>query len=352
MSMTNLGGEYRAGIYETFDNNAVSRFVNNMMSSMDPYLTSRQLTELHNLLQKVIRNYSISSDETLYEDIDYVELNNNLINTFLDDKKLAGLSVKSLRFYEDSIRYVLKFLDKGLDSITSEDLRTYFNYLLEEKHTSKVTIDNYRRVLNSFYNHCVANGLLYRNPLLKIGSIKKTRKIKMPFTTQEIILMRENLRTLREKAIFELLLSSGMRVGELVNLNRKDLDMNNHSVIVTGKGDKQRETFFNELAKISIQRYLDSRNDNNPALFVTYNYPHNRLGASGVETNIRNIGKRVGTHAHPHKFRRHFATSMIRKGATIEQVQQYLGHAEIETTKMYVVSDDDEIRYNHKRYVN
>ena len=352
MNMTNIGGEYRAGVYDTFDNNATSRFVNNMLSSMDQYLTSRQLTELHNVLQEVIRNYSISTDRILYNDIDYVELNNELINTFLEDKRLAGLSEKSLEFYKNSIDYVLRYIDKGLDSITSEDIREYFSYLLEERHTSKVTIDNYRRVLNSFYNHCVANGLLYRNPLLKIGSIKKVKKIKMPFTTREIILMREHLINLREKAIFELLLSSGMRVGELVRLNRNDLDMNNCSVIVTGKGDKQRETFFNELAKISIQRYLDSRTDDNPALFVTHNKPYNRIGVSGVEIQIRNIGRRAGTHAHPHKFRRHFATSMIRKGATIEQVQQYLGHAEIETTKMYVVSDESEIQYNHKRYVN
>ena len=186
------------------------------------------------------------------------------------------------------------------------------------------TVDNYRRILNAFYGYCVTNGLLYKNPILKINAIKKVKKIKQAFSYEEIIYLRENLTTLRDKAIFELLLSSGMRVGELVQLNHKDLNMNECTVIVHGKGDKEREVFFNELAKVSINRYLESRVDTNPALFKV----------------------------HPHRFRRHFATSMIRKGVHIEQVQQLLGHAEIETTKMYIVTDEDEIAYNHKRYVN
>ena len=144
-----------------------------------------------------------------------------------------------------------------------------------------------------------------------------------------------------------------MRVGELVSLNHKDLNMTERTVIVHGKGDKEREVFFNELAKVSINRYLESRDDTNPALFVTINRPHNRLGVTGVETMLRNVGKRAGVNkVHPHRFRRHFATSMIHKGMHIEQVQKLLGHAEIATTQMYIVNDDDEIKYNHKRYVN
>ena len=350
---SNIGGVYKNTVYADIDNNAVTLFVNNILHDMDPYLTSRQLTELSTVLQKVISEYSISSDEKLYDDIPYNELNEKLLNTFLEDKRLAGLSEKTLTQYEDSIKRILDFIGKGADTITADDIRCFMDYQLEERKSSMITIDNYRRYLNSFYGYCVNNGLLYKNPLLKINRVKKVRKVKQAFTPTEIIYLRENINNLRDKAIFELLLSSGMRVGELVKLNHKDLDMNNCTVIVHGKGDKEREVFFNELAKVSIQRYLDSRTDTNPALFTTLNSPFNRVGISGVETMLRNLGKKAGvTKVHPHRFRRHFATSLIHKGVHIEQVQQLLGHAEIETTQEYIVSDEDEIAYNHKRYVN
>ena len=353
LEINNLGGEFKSDLYDLSDTSAVTRFVNNILNEMEHVLTSRQLTELHNILQKTIRDYSISSDDKIYSDINYKELNNTLLNQFIEDKELAGLSEHSLYLYRYSLEYTVEILDKGFDSITHDDIYEFFNHLIEVNQSSMTTVDNYRRILNSFYNYCVTNGLLYKNPILKINAIKKVKKVKQPFSHEEIIFLRENLANLRDKAIFELLLSSGMRVGELVQLNHKDLNMNECTVIVHGKGNKEREVFFNELTKISILRYLESRNDINPALFVSLHYPYNRLGISGVETMLRNLGKRAGvTKVHPHKFRRTFATKLIHKGAHIEQVQQLLGHAEIETTQMYIVEDEDEIQYNHKRYVN
>ena len=353
LDINNLGGEFKSDLYKLSDNNAVTRFVNNVLNDMDPILTSRQLTELHNVLQNTIQNYSISSEDKLYKDIDYHEVNDYLLKQFLEGKRLAGLSERTLEAYKGYLTYVINHLKKGFDSLTHEDIQDFFSFLIEVNHSSMVSVDNYRRVLNSFYNYCVNNGLLYKNPVLKIGAIKKVKKVKQAFSYEEIIYLRENLRNLRDKAIFELLLSSGMRVGELVSLNHKDLNMTERTVIVHGKGDKEREVFFNELAKVSINRYLESRDDTNPALFVTINRPHTRLGVTGVETMLRNVGKRAGVNkVHPHRFRRHFATSMIHKGVHIEQVQKLLGHAEIATTQMYIVNDDDEIKYNHKRYVN
>lgn len=349
----NIGGAYKSELYNEFDNNAVTQFVNAVLSDMNGILNSRQLTQLHNTLQKAIKDYSISSDEKLYVDIDYKELNEKLLNQFLEDKRLQGLSEKTLNQYKDVINYVLKYIKKGLDSITTEDLRRFFDYKLVNDNVSMATLDNYRRFLNSFYNHCTKNGLLYKNPLIKIESMKRVRKIKQAFSNEEIFYLRENLTTLRDKAIFELLLSSGMRVGELVKLNRDSLDFNNHSVIVHGKGDKERETFFNDVAKITVQRYLESRTDDNPALFVSLHKPNNRLGVGAVEGMLRKTGEKAGVNkVHPHRFRRHFATTLINKGVQIEQVQQLLGHADIKTTQMYIVNDDDEIKYNHKRYVN
>ena len=353
LNVDNLGGAYKSELFNETDNAATSLFVNNVLSDMNPILTSRQLTSLHTTLLETMNNYSISLDGELYDDMDYNELNQDLLTRFLEAKKLQGLSEKTLEQYELNINYVLDWLKKGVDSITVEDIREFMDYKLVNDMVSYTTLDNYRRYLNTFYNYCVNQGLLYKNPVLKMEAIKKERKIKQPFSNEEIIYLRENLHNLRDKAIFELLLSSGMRVGELVRLDYKDLNMGDCSVIVRGKGNKEREVYFNDLAKVCIQRYLESRNDNNPALFVTLSNPHNRLGITGVETMLRNVGKRAGVNkVHPHRFRRHMATTLLNKGVQIEQIQQILGHAEIETTKLYVVTDDEEIQYNHKRYVN
>jgi len=353
INIDNFGGELKSQLYELNDNSAITIFINNILSDMDPLLTSRQLTELYNVLQKVIQDYSISSDEKLYHDVDYNDLNNDLIESFLEDKRLIGLSEVTLTQYAGSLKWILNYIGKGADTVTADDIRDFFAYLIEERRCSMTTVDNYRRYINSFYNWCVVNGLLYKNPVLKINRVKKANKVKQAFTIREIIYLRENIDNLRDMAIFELLLSSGMRVGELVKLNKTDLNMNECSVIVHGKGNKEREAFFNERAKLSIERYLDSRDDDNPALFVHHNRPHHRLGISGTETMLRNLGEKAGVNkVHPHRFRRHMATSLINKGVHIEQVQKLLGHAEIETTQMYIVNDDDEIRYNHKRYVN
>jgi site-specific recombinase XerD len=214
-------------------------------------------------------------------------------------------------------------------------------------------VDNVRRIFNSFYNYCVVNGLLYRNPCKKIDAIKGAKKIKKPFSNAEIIKMREHFDNLREEAIFELLLSSGMRIGELVRLKKSEMNMEDKTVIVTGKGNKQRECFFNDLAKHKLQKYLDSRDDDNPYLFVSLHKPHNNLLIGGVARSLRELGGRAGVNkVHPHRFRRTFATKLLHKGVPIDQIQKFLGHTQIETTQLYAISDDEEIEYNIKRYVN
>ena len=177
--------------------------------------------------------------------------------------------------------------------------------------------------------------------------------MKETYTDENIEIMRDNCASIRDLAMIDLLNSTGMRVGELVGLNIEDIDFNERECVVLGKGDKQRKVYFDAKTKIHLQKYIESRNDNNKALFVSLQKPYKRLQVSGVEIRMRNIGRKLNINkVHPHRFRRHFATSMIHKGVHIEQVQKLLGHAEIATTQMYIVNDDDEIKYNHKRYVN
>ena len=328
-------------------------FMNNVLGDMEQYLSSKELAQLNDVLQKVLSEYSISSDGELYEDIPYMELNNSLLNKFLEDKRLFGLSEKTLDYYKEELTRFFEWIQNGADSITTDDIRAYFTYMMEERKVTSVTIDNTRRIFNTFYNYCVVNGLLYANPCKKIDKIKGQKKIKKPFSNMEIIVMRDHFKNIREEAIFELLLSSGMRVGELTLLNKKDLDMEECTVIVHGKGDKQRECFFSELAKYKIIKYLETRTDDSEALFVALNRKGSRLKISGVSRSLRELGDRSGVNqVHPHRFRRTFATKLLHKGVPIDSIQKLLGHSNIETTQLYASSNDEELEYNIKRYVN
>lgn len=354
LDLGNIGGDYKSDLYNEIDYDASVYFINNLLSDMQPVLTSRQLNELQNVVLDVMEDYSISLDGELSMDIPYTEFNTNLLNTFIEDKRLIGLSEKTITFYESELNRFFEYTGRSVDSITADDIRDYFEYQLEVRKVTPITVDNIRRIFNSFWNYCVVNGLLYKNPCRRIDKIKGKKEIKKPFSNNEIIIMREHFKDIREEAIFELLISSGMRIGELISLNRTDLNFEECSVIVTGKGNKQRECFFNDLSKHKIQKYLSTRDDDNPALFVSLNKnAPKRLKISGAERMVRELGQRAGvSKVHPHRFRRTFATRMLHKGVPIDQIQKFLGHAQIETTQLYASSNDDELEYNIKRYVN
>lgn len=350
---TNLGNVILNDYYTTADNREANVLINNILRDMQKFCNARQLSELNKLLNKVIQDYTITSDVII--DIDYKELNNTLITQFNKTKKMIGLRESTIRKYNEIIRYFIDYHDKSLAEITSDDIREWFNYLLD-KGTTPRTVDNYRRYLSSFYNFCNVEGLIFRNPMKKIEGIKQPKQVKQPFSNNEIVLLRNACETLREKAVFELLLSSGIRLAELVSLNRDDMDFNNNCFYVIGKGNKERKCYFNESTKVALQNYLDSRDDTYAPLFIHHRKHWGnswRLGKSGVEYNLRQVGKRAGvTDVHPHRFRRTMACSLLSKDVPIEQIRILLGHTNLETTKLYVVEDDDEIKYNHKRYVN
>ena len=350
MDNLNVGNVILNDFYTTADNNEVNVLINNILRDMQTFLNSRQLSELNKLLNNVVKNYSVSSEVNV--DIDYKEMNNTLINQFNKTKKLIGLSEASLIQYNTILGYLLKFHDKGLAEMTSDDIREWFNHLLDKGTTAR-TVDNYRRYLSSFYNFCNVEGLIFTNPMKKIEGIKQPKQVKQPFSSEEIALLRNNCENLREKAIFELLLSSGVRVAELSNINRDDLDFHNNCFYVIGKGNKERKCYFNDSTKVALKNYLESRNDNNPALFVSLHNPIKRLQSGGIEYTLNKLGKKAGVNkVHPHRFRRSFCCSLLSKNVPLEQIRIMAGHTNLETTKLYVVEDDDEIKYNHKRYVN
>lgn len=350
--MSNLGAGLTDEFYCSNDNNAKLELVRRILHDMDKLCDARQLLNLSNTLEDTLKKYSIAVSETIDVPVDVEKVNNHLINRFRQAKESQGLSVKSLRFYENTLDMLALFYpDKALSQLTTDNVRDWFHYLINEKGTTETTVDNYRRNLNSFYNFCTIEGLILKNPVKKIKTIKRAYQVKQPFSELESVILRDNISDVRTRAIFELLISSGLRLGELESLNRTSIDLNECTGYVMGKGAKERKFYFSIAAKYYIEKYLETRGDDNIALFVGQGAK--RLKHSGIGRNLRDLGKECGVKdVHPHRFRRTFATNLLRKGVPLEQIRVFLGHSQIATTKLYVVEDEDEIKFNHKRYVN
>lgn len=248
---------------------------------------------------------------------------------------------------------MIKIIGKDINLITTENLRTYLAEYYEKNCCSKVTLDNIRRILSTFFSWLEDENYIIRSPVKRIHKIKTGKVVKETYTDENIEILRDNCKGIRDLAIIDLLNSSGIRVGELVKLNRKDINFNDRECIVLGKGEKQRKVYFDAKTKIHLQKYLELRKDDNEALFVSLLNPHNRLQISGVEIRLRQLGRSLNIDkVHPHKFRRTLATKAIDKGMPIEQVQQLLGHQKIDTTLQYAMVNQSNVKISHRKYIS
>lgn len=275
-----------------------------------------------------------------------------MVALFLSAKRIEGCSEKSLKYYQSTIQAMLDELGKGVKEIVTEDIRGYLTNYQWKKRSSRVTIDNIRRILSSFFSWLEDEDYILKSPVRRIHKVKTASNIKETYSDETLELMRDNCSEIRDLAMIDLLASTGMRVGEMVLLNRKDIDFNERECIVFGKGDKERMVYFDARTKLHLQAYLDSRTDENPALFVSLKAPHNRMTIGGIETRLREMGKRLGVlKVHPHKFRRTLATMAIDKGMPIEQLQQLLGHKRIDTTLQYAMVKQSNVKLAHRKYI-
>lgn len=324
--------------------------IRGIVSDMRHSLNQKQITELNRVLINRLEFVEILSKEVPYER-DIEKENQRLVDMFIDAKKLQGRSLKTLRYYKQTIFRMLKFVDKPILLIGTDDLRRWL--LTCGETMSPTSVNNLKRNISSFFQWLENEEYIIKSPVKRIGNIKVEKQIKKPFSITETEKLRMNCDTLRLRAMIEFLLSSGVRLSELVQLNIDDIDMQDRSCIVLGKGAKQREVFFNERTAIHLKKYLDSREDNNPALWVTENEPHKRLQQSGVGTDIRALGLRAGVaDVHPHRFRRTMASYAVGHGMKIEQVRVLLGHESIETTQLYAIANNEDIKYAHKKYLS
>lgn len=309
-------------------------------------LDNSQREALRRTLRICFDGYEVSKSEEIQdEEKDYVEL-------FLSAKRIEGRSEKSLKYYKSTVEKVLLAIDKPVKHITTDDLRGYLaNYQSEHK-SSKVTVDNIRRILSSFFGWLEDEDYIIKSPVRRIHKVKTGKVIKDTFTDENLEMMRDSCDNIRDLAIIDMLASTGMRIGEMVLLNIDDIDFEERECVVLGKGDKQRVVYFDARTKMHLKQYIDSRADDNNALFVSLKAPYKRLSIGGIELRIRELGKRLNIpKTHPHKFRRSLATMAIDKGMPIEQLQCLLGHQRIDTTMQYAMVKQSNVKEAHRKYI-
>lgn len=311
-------------------------------------LNNEQLSKLKTTLEIYLYNVSIEvkqEADTEQEEVDYLEV-------FLSAKRIEGCSEKTLIYYKNTIQQMLDSIGKSVCTIVTEDLRTYLAEYQKEKQSSKVTIDNIRRIFSSFFAWLEDEDYIIKSPVRRIHRIKAASTIKETYTDEQLESMRDNCDNPRDLALIDILASTGMRVGELVLLNRDDISFDERECIVFGKGDKERMVYFDARTKIHLQNYLNSRVDTNNALFVSLKAPYDRMKIGGIEVRLRELGKRLNIDkVHPHKFRRTLATVAIDKGMPIEQLQKLLGHQRIDTTLQYAMVKQSNVKNAHRKYI-
>lgn len=326
------------------------QLINNIMQQMLKTLNNAQSIELQRVLHQELAKvefveYECSNGEIAYN-------NDELVDVFLAAKRIEGCSEKSLKYYKTTIDTMISAVKKRIQEIDTNDLRTYLTEYQRAKNLSKVTIDNIRRILSSFFSWLEDEDYILKSPVRRIHKVKSISTIKETYTDEMLEIMRDKCDNLRDLALIDILASTGIRVGELVLLNIEDINFIERECVVLGKGNKERIVYFDARTKIHLQNYLESRTDDNHALFTSLKAPYNRLKIGGVESRLRELGKKLNIHkVHPHKFRRTLATKAIDKGMPVEQLQRLLGHQRIDTTMQYAMVKQSNVKLAHKKYI-
>ena len=315
-----------------------------ILNEMSECLSVAQMRKL----QEVILKNFVSQPDNVCE-----ISNKDFLKMFLDAKRIEGCSDRTITFYRVTIEKMMQNVLHPIRKITTEDIRSYLSDYQKINNCSKVTVDNIRRNISSFFSWLEEENYILKSPMRRIHKIKTNQQVKEIITDEDIEKLRDKCQCSRDLAMIDLLYSTGIRVGELVNLNISDIDFEARECVVFGKGGKERRVYFDAKSKLHLQRYIESRRDNNGALFVTLDAPHDRLKISGVEIRMRTLGRSINLNKiHPHKFRRTMATRAIDKGMPIEQVQKILGHSQIDTTMQYAMVNQSNVKSSHQKYIS
>lgn len=314
-----------------------------VLNEMAEYLSIAQMKKLQEVILK-----TFSENEAEKTNIS----NEEFLEMFLAAKKIEGCSYRTIAYYKVTVEYMFTQITTAVRKITTEEIREYLSNYQKRNNCSNVTIDNIRRNISSFFSWLEEEDYILKSPMKRIHKIKTKTIVKNTISDEAIEKLRDSCKEKRDLAIIDLLYSTGIRVGELVNLNIEDIDLEGRECVVYGKGDKERRVYFDAKAKVHLRDYIKNRTDNNSALFVTLDAPYDRLKISGVEIRLRQLGRKLNLEkVHPHKFRRTMATRAIDKGMPIEQVQKILGHSQIDTTMQYAMVNQSNVKTSHQKYM-
>lgn len=314
-----------------------------VLNEMSEYLSIAQMKKL----QEVILG-AFAENQAPKKDIS----NDEFLKMFLDAKRIEGCSERTITYYQATVKHMLSKIQTGVRKMTTDEIREYLSDYQKWNNCSNVTVDNVRRNISSFFSWLEEEDYILKSPMKRIHKIKTKTVVKSTISDEGIEKLRDNCKEKRDLAIIDLLYSTGIRVGELVNLNIEDINLEGRECVVYGKGDKERRVYFDAKAKVHIKEYIETRKDSNSALFVTLDAPYDRLKISGVEIRLRNLGRKLNLERiHPHKFRRSMATRAIDKGMPIEQVQKILGHSQIDTTMQYAMVNQNNVKTAHQKFL-
>lgn len=313
----------------------------NILNEMADFLNVSQLKKLQEVILKHLAENK--AEKTDISNEEYLKL-------FLDAKRIEGCSERTIDYYNKTVTHLITTISTAVRKITTEQMREYLADYQKINNCTNVTVDNVRRNISSFFSWLEEEDYILKSPMKRIHKIKTKTVVKTVISDEAIERLRDFCCESRDLAIIDLLYSTGMRVGELVNLNIEDIDLEKRECIVYGKGDKERRVYFDAKAKVHLKQYIESRTDGQEALFVSLNAPYKRLKISGVEIRIRELGRSLSLEKiHPHKFRRTMATRAIDKGMPIEQVQKILGHSQIDTTMQYAMVNQTNVKNSHQK---
>ncbi|MDU4572615.1 site-specific tyrosine recombinase/integron integrase [Veillonella sp.] len=321
----------------------MQQLINDILHDMSEVLSAKELYALQIVLQKKLNTQNQTYP---YTNIEYMDM-------FISAKRIEGCSERTLAYYKATIEHMLSIIVTPLRQVQTDDLRAYLAEYQLRNNCSKTTVDNIRRNLSSFFSWLEAEDYIIKSPIRRIHKIRTGSKVKETLSEECIEKLRDSCLQIRDLAMIDLLYSTGIRVGELVNLNINDINFEERECIVYGKGNKQRKVYFDAKTKVHLKRYLEQRKDYSEALFVTLDSPFERLKISGVEIRLRKLGRlaSLDQRVHPHKFRRSMATRAIDKGMPIEQVQKLLGHQQIDTTMHYAMVNQSNVKISHRKFI-
>lgn len=326
------------------------QLINQILFCMQDMLHNDQMAILKNTLQSVLFSYKIESKQQ-----EIMVLNDcwrEDLNDYLMAKALEGKSPTTIQRYRYELTRLLGYLNKSLKKIRSDDISEYMRVYKKLRNVSNQTLKNVRACYSSFFVWIHSRGRINKNPMAMVEQIKVEKKLKKAFSDTERELLSRNCKNVRDKAIIEFLYSTAVRVSELSQLNITDIRFGSKDMIVYGKGNKERMVYLNEKAHMYLKEYLETRTDNNPALFVSEKAPHQRLTKNGIEDIVRRIGKAVNVKAYPHRFRRTAATNALNRGMPVQEVAKLLGHAKLETTMEYCTVEQESVQFHHKKYLS